>query len=459
MKPNQTSFGVNSSYVYLISLVAAIGGFLFGYDISIISGAIIFMKQEFHLEGASLGFVMSSAQIGCVFGAVFGGKISDFLGRKKSLFYATLLFGISTLFTAVAPNIPVFNIFRLIGGLGIGLMSIVSPMYIAEVAPSAIRGRLVTLNQFAICIGLFSADIVSYFLSFDLGWRWMFASQSVPILLFIGGLFVIPESPRWLVEKERNNEAYNVLKRINGESVAKVEMKEISDSIHQESGKFSELFRKGMRLALIIAVCLAFFQQWAGGTPLLLYSPIIFQKAGFTQASDAILQAAILAGWLVICTAVALWMVERVGRRQLLIFGSLAMGLGMLCTSLFFIFKLEGFMLLFMMFLSIGAYSVSLAPLVWLIMAEIFPTRIRGVAMSIASVVLWISTVMVNQTFPILSNLSEKTLGTDAGVFLIYAFACVATAIFVWRMLPETKGKTLEEISAFWMKKPGTKVQ
>ena len=440
-------------YVYLISLVAAVGGFLFGYDISIISGAAIFMKQEFNLSGASLGFLMSSAQIGCIFGAMMGGKICDLFGRKKALFFSSILFGISTIFTAFAPSIGVFNVFRIIGGLGVGLASIVSPMYIAEIAPSSIRGRLVTLNQFAICIGLLSAVIVSYFMSFNLGWRWMFASQSIPILFFIGGLFVIPESPRWLIKKNRNNEAYLVLKRINGESVAKSEMKEIEESLQTESGKFSELFQKGIRLALFIAVCLAFFQQWSGATPMLLYAPLIFQKAGFTQASDAIFQSVMLAGWLVICTVFALWLVERIGRRQLLIIGSLAMGVGMICTSLFFYFQMNGIFLLFVMFLSIGAYSVSLAPLAWLIMAEIFPTRIRGVAMSIASVVLWVSTVMVNQMFPLLSDLSEKLLGSEFGIFLIYALVCLITAAFVWFILPETKGKTLEQISALWLKK------
>lgn len=440
-------------YVYLVSLVAAVGGFLFGYDISIISGAIIFMKQEFNLTGASLGFVMSSAQIGCVFGALLGGTICDLFGRRKALFFSSILFGLSTIFTAIAPSIGVFNVFRIIGGLGVGLASIVSPMYIAEIAPSSIRGRLVTLNQFAICIGLLSAIIVSYFMSFNLGWRWMFASQSIPILFFIGGLFVIPESPRWLIKKDRKKEAYLVLKRINGESVAQTQMKEIVDSIQAESGKFSELFQKGIRLALLIAMLLAFFQQWSGATPLLLYAPLVFQKAGFSAASDAIFQSLLLAGWLVFCTAFALWVVERVGRRQLLIWGCLAMSVGMLCTGLFFFLKLEGVYLLLTMFLSIGAYSISLAPLAWLIMAEIFPTRIRGVAMSIASVVLWVSTVLVTQLFPVLSNMSEKLFGSEFGIFLIYGAVCVITAVFVWQVLPETKGKTLEQISAVWLKK------
>jgi len=443
----------NHSYVYLISLVAAVGGFLFGYDISIISGAVIFMQKEFNLSVAGLGFVMSSAQIGCVFGAAMGGALCDRFGRKKILFFAAVLFGLSAIFTAVAPTIGIFNTFRLIGGIGIGLASIVSPMYIAEIAPSSIRGRLVTLNQFAICVGLLSAVIVSYFMSFNLGWRWMFASQGVPVIFFLGGLFIIPESPRWLIKKNRREDAFKVLKRINGDSAAQAEIKEIEESIHAESGKFSELFQKGIRLALIIAVCLAFFQQWSGAQPLLLYAPLIFQKAGFVHASDAILQSVMLAAWLVVCTIFAFWLVERMGRRRLLIMGALAMAVGMICISLFFYFKMSGIFLLFMMFISIGAYSISLAPLTWLIMAEIFPTRLRGQAMSIASVVLWISTVMVNQAFPALSSLSEKIFGSEFGIFLLYAAVCLITAAFVWFVLPETRGKTLEQISAFWTKK------
>ncbi len=443
----------NYSYVYLISLVAAVGGFLFGYDMNIIGGAMIFMKEDFELTEAMLGFAMSSASIGCIFGALFGGAIADKIGRKKSLFFAAVLFAVSALFTAIPPNLTVFNIFRLVGGIGVGLASIVSPMYIAEVSPPNIRGRLVTINQFAICIGLLSAVVVSYFMSFGLGWRWMFASEGLPILFFVAGLLTIPESPRWLTKQNRRDEAYKVLKRINGSEAADKELVEIEKSLTAESGKFSDLFQKGIRIAVIIAVCLAFFQQWSGASTLLLYAPIIFQKAGFENASDAIFQSMILAGWLVLSTVFAFWLVERVGRRKLLIVGALVMAFGMACTSLFFYFKLDGVYLLFTMFLSVGAYCVSLAPLTWLIMAEIFPNRLRGVAMSIASVVLWICTYMANQLFPSLAGLSERIFGSEFGIFLVYAIICVITAIFVWRMLPETRGKSLEEISAFWRRK------
>ncbi|MBO9570804.1 MAG: sugar porter family MFS transporter [Chitinophagaceae bacterium] len=441
------------SFVYLISLVACVGGFLFGYDINIISGAVIFMEKEFNLTTTQLAMVMSTAQIGCVIGALVGGKLCDMFGRKKTLIVAAALFGLTTIFTALANDLTTFNIFRFVGGLGIGLASIVSPMYIAEIAPSKIRGRLVTMNQFAICIGLLSSNIVAYFMSFNLGWRWMFASQGVPVVFLVLGLFVIPESPRWLAKKTRRKDALDVLTKINGAEEAEPELVEIEKTIHEESGTIRELFQKGIRMALIIAVCLAFFQQWSGAQPLLLYAPMIFQKAGFTQASDAILQSTILAAWLVLCTTFAFFLVERFGRRQLLIGGALTMMIGMICTSLIFYLQLNPILLLFMMFISIGAYSVSLAPLTWLIMAEIFPNRVRGVAMSIASVVLWVSTVMVNQAFPFLSEISVSIFGSEFGIFIIYAVSCLATALFVWRYLPETRGKTLEEISAFWMKK------
>jgi SP family arabinose:H+ symporter-like MFS transporter len=441
------------SFVYLISLVACVGGFLFGYDINIISGAVIFMEKEFNLTTTQLALVMSTAQIGCVLGALMGGKLCDMFGRKKTLIVAAALFGLTTIFTALAGDLTMFNIFRFIGGLGIGLASIVSPMYIAEIAPSKIRGRLVTMNQFAICIGLLSSNIVAYFMSFELGWRWMFASQGVPVVFLVMGLFVIPESPRWLAKKNRRDDALDVLTKINGAANAEPELKEIEKTIHEESGKLSELFQKGIRMALIIAVCLAFFQQWSGAQPLLLYAPMIFQKAGFTQASDAILQSTILAAWLVLCTTFAFFLVERFGRRQLLIGGALTMMIGMICTSLIFYLQLNPILLLLMMFISIGAYSVSLAPLTWLIMAEIFPNRLRGVAMSIASVVLWVSTVMVNQAFPFLSEISVSIFGSEFGIFIIYAVSCLATALFVWRYLPETRGKSLEQISAYWTKR------
>lgn len=443
----------NYNYVYRVALIAAVGGFLFGYDMNIISGAIVFLKEEYSLTDAVLGFVTSSASLGCIVGALAGGAVADKFGRKKSLFIAAVLFSVSALFTAIPPNLTIFNIFRIVGGVGVGLASIVSPMYIAEVSPSNIRGRLVTINQFAICAGLLSAIIVSYFMSFGLGWRWMFASEGVPILFFVFGLMVIPESPRWLMKKNRKEEAFAVLNRINGAEIAQKELVEIEKSLNVESGNISELFQKGVRIALIIAVSLAFFQQWSGASTLLLYAPIIFQKAGFQDPSDAIFQSMILAGWLVVSTVFAFWLVERMGRRKLLITGSLGMAVGMACTSLFFYFKMNGVLLLFMMFISIGAYCISLAPLTWLIMAEIFPNRLRGVAMSIASVVLWVSTYMANQLFPSLSSLSEQLFGTEFGIFLLYAIVCVITALFVWRILPETRGKTLEEISAFWMKK------
>jgi len=443
----------NYIYVYRVSLIAAVGGFLFGYDVNIISGAIVFLKDDFQLTDAMLGFVTSSASLGCIAGAIFGGAIADRFGRKKTLFIAAVLFSVSALFTAIPPNLTIFNIFRIVGGVGVGLASIVSPMYIAEVAPSSIRGRLVTINQFAICAGLLAAVIVSYFLSFGAGWRWMFASEGVPILFFVFGLMVIPESPRWLVKKNRNEEAYAVLNRINGADVARKEVIEIAKSLNVESGNIKELFQKGVRGALIIAVCLAFFQQWSGASTLLLYAPIIFQKAGFQDPSDAIFQSMILMGWLVVSTVFAFWLVERMGRRKLLIIGSLGMAVGMACTSLFFYMEMNGALLLFMMFISIGAYCISLAPLTWLIMAEIFPNRLRGRAMSIASVVLWINTFLANQLFPSLSSMSERLFGTEFGIFLLYAIICVITAIFVWRMLPETRGKSLEEISEFWTKK------
>jgi sugar porter (SP) family MFS transporter len=355
--------------------------------------------------------------------------------------------------TATANNIALFNLFRFVGGLGVGLASIVSPMYIAEVAPARIRGRLVTLNQFTICIGLLVAIIVSYFLSFSESWRWMFASECLPILVFVIGLIFIPPSPRWLVKNDRQDEAFQVLCRIDGEENAKSEINAISDSIAAETGSFSELFQPGVRSALVIALSLAVFQQWTGSSSLLFYAPIIFQKAGFAKAPDAIFQSVLLASWLLLSTTIALRLVDRVGRKLLLLIGTMGMAVGMICIGVFFYLNLAGFYLLFIMFLSIGAYSFSLAPLAWLIMAEIFPTRIRARAMAVASVTLWISSYLINQFFPLLVEWSEKLLRTESAVFGLFALICIAAFVFCWRIVPETKRKTLEEISNSWLAK------
>lgn len=439
------------SYVYIISLVAAIGGFLFGYDLSVISGAIIFMKEQFAFNSIQVGFAMSSAVIGCIAGPVVGGWLANRIGRKKTLFLAVILFGISAIGSALPRNFFEFNTFRIIGGLGVGMSSVVSPMYIAEISPARIRGRLVSFNQLAIVIGSTMSIIVSYFIakyvSELISWRWMFASECVPIIFFLIALCFIPRSPRWLVQKDYNKEALKVLTKINGKEQAEHEIKGIHESLTIETGGISELFQSRNRVALIIAVGLAFFQQMGGVSTLLFYAPIIFQKAGFIKAQDAIAQTIILNLWNISCTVLAIWLVDRLGRRPLLITGTLGMAIGMTLMGILFHFDISGIFVVIVMFICVGFYVTSLAPLAWLIMSEIFPTRIRGAGMGVAGVTLWITVFFVNQFFPPIREYFENTMGSGAGVFWIFAVMCICAFIFGLRLVPETKGKTLEEIT------------
>jgi SP family arabinose:H+ symporter-like MFS transporter len=441
---------IDKRFVSRISLVAALGGFLFGLDIVLLSGAILFLKKEFRLNELQEGFTMTSAMLACFFGPSLGGWLSDRLGRRKTLALAGILFGASAVGTALAGSITAFNVYRVVGGFGVGVACVVSPLYIAEIAPASIRGRLVTLNQLAIVVGALSSNVVAYYFSFSEDWRGMFAVQVGPIALFLVGLLFVPESPRWLVQRYRNAEALALLTRIAGESSARVEMAAIRDSMTQETGRFSELFAPGVRVALLIAVALAVFQQYTGVSVLQFYAPRVFQQAGFARASDAIAVTLILNVWNLLCTVTALWLVDLVGRRLLLLQGIFGMAVGHTLMALFFQAGVTGVAVPLIMMLSVAAYITSLAPLAWLIMSEIFPNRIRGRAMAVASTCLWIAAYSANLTFPVLTKSCEDRFGTAAGVFWLFAAVCVLAFFFCWFMVPETKGRTLEEIGSSW---------
>ncbi|MEO7297514.1 MAG: sugar porter family MFS transporter [Verrucomicrobiota bacterium] len=450
-----TSSGAPASatgYVFRLAIVAALGGFLFGYDISIISGAVIFLQKEFHLTELQIGFAVSSAAIGCIIGPLVAVALSDFLGRKKTLVIAAVLLGLSAVATALPRTMTEFYLGRLIGGIGVGLASIVCPMYIAEMAPARLRGRLVSVNQIAIVTGLFMAVVVSYALSFGGHWRWMFASGIVPVICWLATLTILPESPRWLVAKKREDEALRLLKLSEGDEQAQKSLIEIKESLTEESGGWAEVFQPGMRMALLVAVVLAILQQMTGVSILLVYAPTIFQNAGFT-ASDAIWQAIPLNIWNIACTCLAFWLVDRIGRKPLLMAGSALMALGLFLMGLCFQFGWSGYWVVIVMFLCVGAFVSSLAPLAWLVMSEIFPTRVRGKAMSVAGVALWISFFAGSQFFPALNGYFKNKYGSPALVFWIFAAVCVFSLVFCWRVVPETKGRTLEDISASWKRK------
>ncbi len=443
---------VRKSYLIFVSVIAAVGGFIFGYDLSIIAGASLFLKAEFGLTPFWLGFAVSSAVIGCIIGPLAGGGLTDRWGRKKALYLCAILFGISAIGTALPRTMTEFYIFRILGGMGVGLASIVSPMYIAEVAPSRLRGRLVLVNQLAIVVGSLSSIIVSYFLSLSGAWRWMFASELVPILVLLIGLTLVPESPRWLVQMNRRGEALGVLNKIGGSQYADLELDRIARSLKKKVGSFSDLFRPGLRTAMFIAFTLAVLQQFSGTSPLLFHTPLIFQRAGFDNISEAILQSIIVNVWNLTCTAFGLWAVDRFGRRPLLLTGTCAMAIGFALMGTYFFFDMAGIYLLVTMFMVVGGFVISLAPLAWLIMSEIFPMHLRAKAMQLAALGLWVSAFIGALIVPPMLTYFKETFGSEAGTFWIFMLVCIFSVFFGWRMVPETKGRSLEEIGESWTK-------
>ena len=443
------SDGRSPNLVYLIAGVAAVGGFLFGYDLSIISGAMIFIRQEFALQPDQVGLAIGSALLGCMAGPLVGGTLSDRLGRKRTLVLSSLLFAAGAVGTALPDDIVPFNLFRFLGGVGVGLASVVSPMFIAEVAPARMRGGLVTVNQLAIVVGLTCAVIVSYFLSFGGHWRWMLASNALPVPLFLVGLWFVPESPRWLAQKERAREAFDVLTRIDGRESAERELREIRQST-VETGAWRELLRPGLRFALLIACSLAVFQQITGASILTMYMPTVFQEAGFDAPSDAIRQNVIMSVWYIVCTVAALAVVDRIGRKPLLLIGTMGMAVGMAVLGALFHWHATGVYVVLTLFLVMGAYLISLAPLTWLIMSEIFPNRLRGKAMALAAACVWAASYLTAQFFPPMVAGFKASLGSPAMAFWIYSAVSVVAFLFSWLIVPETKGRTLEEIGASW---------
>ncbi len=438
------------AYVWLLALVAALGGLLFGYDTAVVSGAIGFLQKHFGLDELWKGWAASCALVGCMIGACIAGTLSDRLGRKKSLLLAAVLFAVSAVGAAVPRTLTQFVAARILTGVGVGMASMLSPLYIAEVSPARIRGRLVSVNQFAIVSGIMIVYFVNALVASlgddawneQVGWRWMFASGAFPAIAFLILLCLVPESPRWLVKQGQVDRARTILARLGGQQHAAVEIAEIQDAIAHEGGSISQLFLPGMRVALLIGVGLAVLQQVTGINTVLYYGPEIFKKAGL--GTMAALGQNVLIGVVnMALTVVAIWVVDRVGRKPLLLLGSAGMGLSLVLLTVS-IEILHGPWVLIAALAYVASFAVALGPVVWVVIAEIFPTRIRGRAMSVATVLLWISCFLVSQFFPyILDKLGGYT-------FLIYAVMCVVSFLFVAWAVPETKGKTLEEIERQW---------
>lgn len=444
-KLNQTPAPI-SLYVILVCLVGSTGGFLFGFDTSVISGVIEYIAspQVFDLSGIGKGWTVSCIILGCMLGCVLAGPLSSTLGRRKSLMLTALLFLASSLGCATAHQLSVFVTYRMFAGVAVGAASMLAPIYIAELSPPRHRGKLVSLNLFAIFLGQSAAFYSNFFLrNFDGGdnWRWMLAVMAVPSFLLFVSLLFVPESPRWLIEKHRNEPAMKILTRINGTEEAHREFHAIVESVHkQERGKFVECFHKGMFRLLMIGIVLAVFQQVTGINVVMYYAPAIFKSAGFGTDS-ALLQTALMGMVNLTFSVISMFFVDRIGRKPLMVWGSIGMGIAMGLLALTFISgHAQGYFVLICIMAYLAAFGFSLGPVVWVLIAELFPNRVRSYAVAIATFMLWGANFVVSFTFPYLLN------HLKGYSFVLYGCMCLLCLAFVLKFLEETKGKTLEQI-------------
>jgi MFS transporter, SP family, xylose:H+ symportor len=445
-------------YVAMLSAVAALGGLLFGYDTAVIAGAIGFLRSHFSLDAASTGWAASSALVGCLVGAGIAGFIADRVGRKKALLLAAVLYTVSGVWSAIPATITEFSFARILGGIGIGTASVVCPLYIAEISPAGRRGRLVTFNQLAIVCGILVVYFVNYFIAglgdeawnASTGWRWMFGSAVAPAALFFILTLFIPESPRWLVERGRIDEAAKTLRRVGGGARGDAEISAIQAALEEEPVSAAGLLKPGLRTAFLIGAVLAVLQQVTGINVFMYYAPEIFKQLG-SGTDTALLETISIGGVNLIFTLVALRMVDRLGRKPIMIMGASGMALSLAGFGLAAYNNIhEAWVVVFVLGF-IAFFAMSLGPVVWLIIAEVFPTRIRGRGMAVATLILWGANYVMSQTFPII-NEDPWLVATfrHAFPFMLYAVFCVITILFVWLVVPETRGKTLEEIEKLW---------
>lgn len=440
-------------YAWFVSMVAACSGLLFGFDIAVINGAILFLRRQWSLSATATEFAASSLLVGCVFGAAAGGWLSDRYGRRRVLLLSALLFGASAIGAALPANLTEFAIARFAGGLAIGVASMLAPLYIAEVAPAAIRGRLVALNQMTIVSGILLAYLVNWGFSFagESSWRWMFAAAAVPAVLFLIALFFVPESPRWLVENNREDEARAIITRVSGAEAAEIEVAQIREAVAEEAGTLAELFQPGLRKALVLALVMAVMQQWTGINTILFYGSVILNEKVGGQSASAAIGANVIVGLVnFAATIVALWTIDIVGRRKLLLLSSGAMAFGQAGLAWAFLSpNPPAGAVIPLMLGCVACFAIGLGPGVWVLLSEIFPTRIRGRAMGLATVSLWIACTILTMTFLSICNATGPS-----GAFALYAAMCLFTAWFVWKFAPETKGRSLEEIEHLWKEHP-----
>ncbi|NND08790.1 MAG: sugar porter family MFS transporter [Saprospiraceae bacterium] len=459
----------NTKYILVISMVSAMGGLLFGYDWVVIGGAKPFYEKFFDIAAYPnlQGWAMSCALIGCLLGAITSGIFSDRFGRKKLLIFSAFLFTLSAIGTGATYTFNMFIFYRIMGGVGIGLTSNLSPMYIAEISPAGARGKFVSLNQLTIVIGILLAQITNWQIAMPVapnatdaeiltswngqtGWRLMFWAETIPAGLFFVLMFFVPESPRWLVKNGDKDQALAVLERIGGKTYALNEYRTISQTVLSDTEKFklAALIRPGLKKVLLIGIVLAAFQQWCGINVIFNYAEEVFAAAGY-GVSDILFNIVVTGSVNLIFTFVAIFSVDRLGRRFLMMLGAAGLaGVYALMGTAYFL-HISGWPLLLLVVLAIACYATSLAPVTWVVLSEIFPNRIRGAAMAAATVSLWLASFLLTYTFPILNQVFGAS-----GTFWLYGIICIAGFLFIYYLLPETKGRSLEEIERTLVKQP-----
>lgn len=455
------NINLNKKFIIGITLVSAMGGLLFGYDWVVIGGAKPFYERFFDIAQSPYlqGWAMSSALIGCLFGAMISGYLTERLGRKIPLIGAAALFTIAAIGTGAANQFSMFIIFRLVGGLGIGLASALSPMYIAEISPASMRGRLVSVNQLTIVVGILAAQVINYLIADKVpesatgdmilqswngqtAWRWMFWAGTIPALLFFILAFTIPESPRYLGKSGKWDAALRILERIGGREYAIREKNNIAETLNgtDQKAEWKSLTSKKVRPVLVLGIVLAIFQQWCGINVIFNYAEEIFTSAGYS-VNDMLFNIVITGTVNLVFTLLAMRMVDSWGRRKLMLLGSAGLAVIYFMLGSSYFFELKGLAILILVMVAIATYAMTLAPITWVILSEIFPNSIRGAAMAIATTALWIACFVLTYTFPILNKLLHAS-----GTFWLYAFICLSGFLFILKKLPETKGKSLEEI-------------
>ncbi|CAD5983767.1 Putative metabolite transport protein YwtG [Planktothrix tepida] len=436
-----------SRFVIIVSAIAAIGGLLFGYDTGVISGAILFIKEQFRLDSTMQEFVVSSVLVGSVTGAALGGLLGDRFGRRHMIILAGIIFGLGALLTAFTPNLTILVIGRVIVGVGIGIASFISPMYISEVAPKSIRGTLVFLNQLALTLGILLSYWVDYlFTNVSEGWRLMLGLAIVPALALALGMAKMPDSPRWLIMRNRGGQARKVLHQIRGTQNVDAELEEIHSSLATEgSSQWSDLLKPALRLPLMIGIGLAIFQQVTGINTVIYYAPTIMEFSGLKSAGASILATTGVGVINVLFTIVGSWFVDRAGRRPLLLTSLIGMAISLALLAVSFqlpqLASSLGVAVVIILMLYVASFAIGLGPVFWLLISEIYPLNIRSKAMSVATVANWGANLIVAMTFLSIVN----ALGRP-GAFWLYAVLTLCSVVFTYLLVPETKGRTLEQI-------------